>query len=313
MTARFLRTLLALQFLLACGLSWWFADLASAHLPAWMTVATVFMGVALLHPLFVCSQFLLAWFARSPVPRQHRINPWQATRMLDAEFDAAVRTFVWAQPFRSGRAIPEPVAPLHPVPLLFIHGYFCNRAVWQPMIQAASARGHRCAALNLEPLLGSIDAYASQIEEALSTLLAASGAPQAVLIGHSMGGLAARAWMRAHGDTRVARLITLATPHAGTVLATFAQGENGQQMRHQSSWTTALNASETPQRRALMTCIYSHHDNVVAPQLSASLEGATNIAVGGLGHVSLMYAERIQALVFADIDRVRPLGHTQIP
>jgi hypothetical protein len=39
--------------------------------------------------------------------------------------------------------------------------------------------------------------------------------------------------------------------------------------------------------RALITSIYTHHDNIVAPQTSSVLPGARNIAFGGVGHVAL--------------------------
>ncbi len=42
---------------------------------------------------------------------------------------------------------------------------------------------------------------------------AATGASQVVLVGHSMGGLVARAYLRRYGGAKVRRLITIGTPH----------------------------------------------------------------------------------------------------
>eukprot|EP01035_Chromulina_nebulosa_P009829 gene9830-13259_t len=53
-----------------------------------------------------------------------------------------------------------------------------------------------------------------------------------VLLCHSMGGLAVRAWLRAHqADGRVHRVLTLGTPHGGTWLGRFSHAPPWRQMR----------------------------------------------------------------------------------
>ena len=63
----------------------------------------------------------------------------------------------------------------------------------------------------------------------------------------------------------------------------------------------ALAASESPATRALVTSIYSHHDNIVAPQTSSELAGARNLAFGGVGHVALGANRRILQAVMAEL------------
>jgi triacylglycerol lipase len=46
-----------------------------------------------------------------------------------------------------------------------------------------------------------------------------------------------------------------------------------------------------------VTSVFSHHDNVVAPQISAELAGATNVPLGGLGHISLLFSHRVATIV----------------
>jgi len=137
---------------------------------------------------------------------------------------------------------------------------------------------------------------ASQIpvEEAVPALYRA---PQVIVVAHSMGGLAARAWMRATGGGRLARLITLGSPHAGTIMAGFGHGGSVRQMRLASPWLERLGGDESTEKRAQITSVFSHHDNIIAPQLSASLAGATNIALAGLGHVALVYEHAVWDLV----------------
>jgi triacylglycerol esterase/lipase EstA (alpha/beta hydrolase family) len=124
-----------------------------------------------------------------------------------------------------------------------------------------------------------------------------------------MGGLVARAYLRDHGAARIARVITLGTPHRGTGLARFGAGDNSRQMQWTgsaiegrcSAWLAELERREDPALRALFVSIYSHHDNIVSPQLSSSLPGAVNIEFNGIGHVALGLHPRVQREVIAAI------------
>lgn len=50
-----------------------------------------------------------------------------------------------------------------------------------------------------------------------------------------------------------------------------------------------------------MTSMYSHHDNIVAPQASAQLPGARNIAFCGIGHVALASDARVLRQLLEEI------------
>jgi hypothetical protein len=54
---------------------------------------------------------------------------------------------------------------------------------------------------------------------------------------------------------------------------------------------------------ALFVSIYSHHDNIIAPQTSSRLPGATNIELCGIGHVALAPHPAVQARVIDEIRR----------
>jgi triacylglycerol esterase/lipase EstA (alpha/beta hydrolase family) len=107
--------------------------------------------------------------------------------------------------------------------------------------------------------------------------------------------------MRAHGTHALARLITLGTPHHGTALARFGLGQNAFQMRPGSAWLRQLASSEDFATRALVTSLYTHHDNIVSPQESSRLEGARNLEFGGVGHVALGSNPRVLAAVMQEL------------
>ena len=79
-------------------------------------------------------------------------------------------------------------------------------------------------AVNLEPVFGSIDGYAPQIDAAVQQLTETTGLPP-LLVCHSMGGLAARAWLkRMNAESRVHHVVTIGTPHRGTSFADWGVG-----------------------------------------------------------------------------------------
>jgi triacylglycerol esterase/lipase EstA (alpha/beta hydrolase family) len=151
--------------------------------------------------------------------------------------------------------------------------------------------------VNLEPLFDSIADYVPVVEEAVQRAERLTGLPP-TLVCHSMGGLAARAWL-AHGaqaPQRVRQVITIGTPHHGTWISRFSHVPNGRQMRQNHEWLGALSAEElaalaTPYQR--FVCWYSNADNIVFPASTAMLAGADNRHVPGVAHVALAFHPRV--------------------
>ena len=181
----------------------------------------------------------------------------------------------------------------------------CNRGYWTKLSRQLAQAGIVHKAIDLEPIDANIEDFVPQVEQAITELCARTGSDRVILVAHSMGGLVARAWLRHYGAARVARIITIGTPHHGTALANLAAGTNARQMSRidgaPSGWLAQLAASEAPETRALITSMYSHHDNIVAPQCSAHLPGARNLAFGGIGHVALASDARVLRQLLAEI------------
>ena len=223
---------------------------------------------------------------------------WALLRAWWLEALTCTWVFGWLQPF-AHRQQPDwlPPTPTGQRGVVLVHGFLCNRGVWLPWLPELRARGHAYVALTLEPAFGSVDDYVAAIDTAMRQVQAATGLPP-VLVGHSMGGLAARAWLRTLAQPpaqRVYRILTLGTPHHGTWPARFSHTTNGMQMRQNSPWLQALAASEGAAQRALFSCWYSDCDNIVYPARSATLDGADNHLLQGLGHVHMLYAPQVRA------------------
>jgi len=191
-------------------------------------------------------------------------------------------------------------------PVLMIHGIYCNAAVWWWMRRRLARSGLCTVAINLEPLLASIDDFAEQLAAQIERVCADTGAAQVALLTHSMGGLVARAYLRRFGERgRVAKVITLASPHHGSELARLAIGTDGEQLRPGNRWLARLNQSERDTASVPLVSLFTWHDNFVAPQDSSMLENATNVAVSGMGHFSLLFSPAVAQRVHDEIVSIR--------
>lgn len=271
-------------------------------LSAWLTAnrgwtpgeaASLALGSFLGLRLFVTALTFGLMVANSDAtPAEMQIGPVRALRIALEEYAALIALFTLIQPFdafwlgpdRLGKAAGRP-------PLLLIHGYQCNRGLWFWLRPRLEAAGWTVATHNLEPVWGDIDDYAQGIERRIDEVLAATGAQQVILVGHSMGGLVLRAYLRRYGSAKVARIVTLGSPHQGTRLAPLGLGRNARQMRPGSSWLATLALPGAVPLPSGSAAIFSCHDNYVFPQRACSiLEGAANVAIGGVSHLGMAFS-----------------------
>ncbi len=263
-----------------------------------------FSVIAFGYTAFLALEFLLLKLINKPDPAPQPAWP-ELFRAWLGETLTAPQVFCWRQPFRSNaiadNASPETVTRGRRG-VVFVHGFFCNRGLWTPWLQRLQGKGHAFVALNLEPLFGSIDDYAPQVEAAVQKVTDLTGLPP-LLVCHSMGGLAARAWMKINrGESRVHHVVTIGTPHKGTWLARFGHGQNGRQMRLLSDWQAQLDHDMPADRHTLFTCWYSNTDNIVFPTSTATLSGADNRLVRGAAHVQMAFLPQVMNSTLALLD-----------
>ena len=306
MIARITRLLILLQIVAVIGLFVLAVKVWQVE-KSWIALAFGIGSVYLFRVLISANNFFIAWRYRSETPSAHRINWRQAFRLFVDEFNATMWTTSWSMPFLrfSKRLATNPAG----LPVLLIHGYGCNTGYWHALSRVLAQANITHYAVDLEPVLGDIDGYASIVQHAVETVCRETGRDKVVIVAHSMGGLATRVYLRDHGSARIAKIITLGTPHHGTGLANFGVGINSRQMRREGSarknvsseWLRQLEKSEDLATRKLFVSIFSHHDNIVAPQTSCYLPGARNIEFHGIGHVALALNPQIQAQVLEEM------------
>jgi triacylglycerol esterase/lipase EstA (alpha/beta hydrolase family) len=302
MLARLLRWIYLVQLLVGGLIGSW---AAVQLVPQWGAVALGLIGIGALawvllwQAIIIASSMLLS---RSAGP----LAPW--LKAAWGELMAALLTFGLRLPWTRGNpgvlipTIPNRTLP----PVLLVHGFVCNHRVWDTIAPRLRAQGHSVLALDLEPLFTSIDDYAPLLDQAVTQLCALTGSKQLVLVGHSMGGLAIRAWLRAHGDTKAAKIITLGTPHQGTQAPQWLSTPNSEQMAWGSRWLAELAQSETPATRQRMSLAFTQHDNIVYPQREQRLTGAHITEFSGVGHLQMCLDAAVIEWLLQEVEVIKP-------
>lgn len=302
MIKRLLILLLVIETAGVLALAAWFYTLLPEAWPAPLAVMAALAGgvlvLLLVRMLIAANNFMLSWRARSVPDAMHALNPVTAARLFLHEFASTMLTSSWYMLRPIGLQLHAGATGL---PVLLIHGYSCNSGYWRPLSAHLRAAGISHYGIDLEPPGAGIDDFAPQVAAAVERLCEAANSQRVIIVAHSMGGLVARAYVRQHGQSRIARVITLGTPHHGTVLANFGPGSNAAQMRRGSAWLGSLAAGEADLQRNLFCSIYSVHDNIVAPQNSSELPGARNLVFGAIGHVALGRHPEVVRCALAEI------------
>lgn len=290
-----------MQAIVAGLIAWAVAGLLDASAP--LALLAGLACVILVRAAINANNFAMSRRFGSAVPLEHQLDFTRRLRLFAEEFRASMLATSWLLPrgAPSTRIYPGSRVP----PVLLLHGYGCNSGYWTQLVRLLDRERISHASIDLEPLTASIDDYVQPVAAAVDALCAQARAEQVLIVAHSMGGLVARAYLRTHGERRIAHVYTLGSPHHGTALANFGPGRNAEQMRRldggNNAWLAQLAASETPATRALITSIYTHHDNIVAPQDSGFLPGARNIDIGGVGHVALASNARVLTLLMGEL------------
>ena len=298
-------TAVALWLLIGAGIvvyvRWAVVAVAAGASP-WAFVVGAPLAYAAVLLAITVSWFALAWIFRAPRPPEMRIG-----------FRASLRLF-WDELRAIGRSGPrmafhrwlmrDPAGAPAASPVLLLHGVLCNAGVLRGLRAHLVARGiGPVYAMSYGPPLASIELFAEQVAAKVDAILAATGASRVALVGHSMGGVVARAYLHRYGGAKIALLITLGTPHDGSVHARLFPGVCLAQIRPGSPWLAELNRSEAAPGTRIVS-VWSWHDSMVAPQTSSRLAGARNIELAGIGHNAMLGDRRVFDLVAAELLQV---------
>ena len=188
------------------------------------------------------------------------------------------------------------------IPVIFIHGYFQNRADFAWLAGRFRKAGKGPLYGFNYPWFDSVDRNVPRLDRFVQRVCAESGARKVTLVAHSLGGLVALEYAHsAAGTGRVAHCITVGTPHAGVLWRGPIPGRVARELRAGGAFATQR------QERAVVAptlSVYSTHDNIVHPPSTCELSsrGGSDVAIDGLGHLSLLYSPEVARVLIAFIE-----------
>jgi len=296
-------TAILLATLLLAGASayikWAIHCVAQGVSPWWFVAGA---PVAYLAPVvvLVSSWFALSWIWRTPRPPGAQLDFAGSARLFIGEVFAVAIS--WPLIALHRLAISDPAPAPARLPVILVHGVMVNDGVWFTMRRYLARHGVGAVyTINYGPPYGDIEHFAEQLGARIESVCAATGAARVLLVCHSMGGLVARAHLRQRGPARIDRIITIGTPHHGSLFARALIGRCLAQMRPGNAWLAELNRDETRPPPVPIVSIWSRHDSLVAPQASAELAGAKNVALAGIGHNALLGDAGVMELLIREI------------
>ncbi|HKM64396.1 MAG TPA: alpha/beta fold hydrolase [Acidisphaera sp.] len=282
-----------LRVVLTAAALWWFVSvllLDAAGLGFAAASIAVMCGTFVGIVVFFAIRYALALSDPGAMRRALQAGVPRALAGFFGEVLAFLAAFVVIQPFERLWMGDEPAQAR----VLLVHGYACNRGAWWWLRRRLRRRGIDAGTVNLEPPFAGIDALA----DALHRRIEALGTPRLLLVGHSMGGLVCRAYLRRYGAGRVAGLVTLATPHRGTRIARLGIGQDAREMLPGNGWLRGLGAPTVPTH-----AVWSSFDVLVVPQESGHLDGARETVLPVLGHLAFLFSPRVLAVLEAEAAR----------
>jgi len=177
-------------------------------------------------------------------------------------------------------------------PILFVHGWNSSATTWNTMIDRFVAAGYprsRLLAITYNSNQSNAT-IANQVRDAATSLRNSTGAAKVDIVTHSMGGLSSRYYLKnLGGSALVDDWVSLGGPNHGTnfAYACYLFSAGCRDMIGGSGFLNALNSGDETPGTTNYGTFWSSCDEIINPDSSVLLSGATNTGVGCLGHSEL--------------------------
>ncbi|MGW5454318.1 esterase/lipase family protein [Nocardia sp. NPDC003979] len=192
-------------------------------------------------------------------------------------------------------APPAAAAPARD-PILFVHGWRGSAANWDYMWGRFLNDGYssdRLARFTYDSTQSNKD-IAVQVQAQAEALRARTGAAKVDIVTHSMGGLNSRWYLRNLGGLDlVDDWVSLGGPNHGTDTSNSCYDVSCVEMRAGSAFLTDLNSGDETPGRVNYGTWWSPCDEIINPDESTILNGATNTRTACLGHLPLLSSAQV--------------------
>lgn len=178
--------------------------------------------------------------------------------------------------------------------VILLHGWGVNRgAMWLLRRRLLRAGWGPVCCFEPQTLGLDIEAAARELRLLVDRVVSLSTAPAPLmLVGHGIGGLVLRYFLRRYPAPRVRRLVTLGTPHRGTDVARVL-GPLGRTLVPRSAFLRRLNAGDRLPEQFDIIALHSTFDATVLPLEYALYPGAFNAQFNDVGHFSMLFSGKV--------------------
>jgi len=181
-------------------------------------------------------------------------------------------------------------------PILFVHGYVESASLWNTMIGRFEKDGYPKSYLSAYTYNTSqsnkIDA--EEVKSKVESLLKTTGATKVDIIAHSMGSLNSRYYIKnLGGESKVDDWVSLGGPNHGTETANFCFSQSCVEMRVGSTFLKELNATDETPGAVNYGTWWSPCDEIINPDESVILSGASNHKTACMSHTALTTDETV--------------------
>nr|BBD14181.1 hypothetical protein [Reinekea sp.] len=184
--------------------------------------------------------------------------------------------------------------------VILAHGFLCNEGFWFLLKSCLLMRGISFSAVERKSAFGTIDKYTDLLSYEIKRVESLSSNVKITIVAFSMGGLAARN-LPLELQRRV-NLITVFTPHNGTMLALLSRlifAKNGSEMSIGSPWLERLNSH--PNYFRCQKGYWSAHDTIVLPPKN-SIPPFEDCMLASKGHLYAALDIELHELILDDIE-----------
>ena len=181
-------------------------------------------------------------------------------------------------------------------PILLVNGYFSFGSSWDVFRKRLSQQA------GIGPIytmnvgsFRSIQTYAHQVRQRLSTIEALTNRTDIILIGHSKGGLVCTDYVTSYRERYIPALITIGSPLQGTFLARIAPGLDAAEMRSGSKFISNLFRRSLPIGTKRLH-VGSKADLIVpldSALVSSDLPNVEHCQIDDLGHLALIFSAQV--------------------
>jgi pimeloyl-ACP methyl ester carboxylesterase len=184
------------------------------------------------------------------------------------------------------------------VPVVLVHGYLGHPEMLLPLarklLEAGAPAVHR---VSFPSTVWQFERIVEHIAHETRNVAQAHGT-SVDLVGHSLGALASRAWLKLFDGHRwVRRFVSLGGPHGGTALHKIVPSPVRDAFDPEGFWVQRVSEGDEP---VPTTNVRARYDHQVYPPQNAVIPGADEVVVDAWGHNGLLWSgEAHEAVVEA--------------